>query len=105
MADRKPTDFTEITTPQLLSLGLNTEFYVQVDTGGPIPEGDYKGYFSQMIELLKALGVIVISLPGEYASDADAITAGGSVGDWYRLAPNNIYGFPSDGGIPKRIQS
>lgn len=105
MADKKPTDFTEITTPQLLLLGDTAEFYLQVPAGGAIPEGDYKGYASQYVELLKDLGVIMVQLSGEYISDAAAITAGGVVGDYYRLAPGNIYGIPSDGVLLKRIQS
>ncbi|MEL6968637.1 MAG: hypothetical protein AAFO02_00600 [Bacteroidota bacterium] len=105
MADKKPKDFTAVSTAQLLLLSGDTEFYFQVDAGEAIPADDYKGTFTQLLELLKDLGVIVAALPGEYVSDAAATTAGGSVGDYYRLAPGNIYGWPSDGGILKRIQS
>jgi hypothetical protein len=102
MADKKPIDFTQLTTGQV---SLELEFYTQVGPGGAIPEGDYKGLFSQLLEKFKDAGVIVISLPSTYVSDAAAITAGGAIGDYYRLSPANIYGFPSDGGIIKRIQS
>ena len=105
MADRKPTDFTEITDAQLLLLAGNAEFYLQVPSGGAIPEGDYKGYMSQLLTLLKSLGVIVV-IDGQYTSDTDARNVGnGSVGDYYRVAPGHELGIPSDGGILKRIQS
>ena len=101
MADKKPIDFTALTLGQV---SLDLEFYTQVGPGGPIPEGDYKGLFSQLLEVFKDSGVVVIELAGTYASDAAAISAGGAVGDHYYLSPANIYGFPSDGGIIKRIQ-
>lgn len=101
----KPTTFTELSDVLLQLLGADTEFYTQIEGHPTIPDGEYKFYGSQLLTLLKSLGVIVV-IDGEYTSDALAQSiGGGSVGDYYRVAPGHELGIPSDGGILKRIQS
>ena len=99
MADRKPRDFTSILASQLRT---DTQLYTQVP-GSPTPEGDYKFTLADVITFLRTQGFIRV-IAGTHISDAAAITAGGVVGDYYRLSPTNIYGTPvGDGGILKRI--
>lgn len=81
----------------------NTQGYTQ-SPGGALLDDQYSWEFQQILAYLKTKGVIVV-IDGQYTSDAAAITSGGTVGDYYRVAPGHVDGYPSDGGIIKRIMS
>jgi hypothetical protein len=101
MADKKPLDFTAASTGQITA---DTQWYTQV-LGGAAPNGDYRLTLNQLITFLRTQGFARI-LSGSYNSDADAITGGGAVGEYYNLLPTNIYGIPTgNGGLLKRIEA
>ena len=104
MADRKISELTLLTAGQI----TDTALFAVANPGAPTANGSYASQFDELVQAIltaiKSEGVIVV-ISGTHISDAAAITAGGSIGEYYRLATGNIYGFPSDGGILKRIQS
>jgi len=98
MADKRPIDFTPLTSGQVT---LDTQFYTQ-RPGGGLSDGNYRGMLSQILELFKSNGLVLIQ-GGPYVDDVEAAAAGVAVGEWYELAINNSYGIPvGNGGVPKK---
>lgn len=100
MANRKFSQFDELLDAQIT---LDTELTTSVP-GGALALGNYRFTLSQLIDFISSRGFIKV-IDGQYTSDAAAITSGGTVGDYYRVAPGHVDGYPSDGGIIKRIMS
>lgn len=105
MADKKISELTLLTAGQI----TDTALFAVANPGAPTADGSYRAQFDELVQAIltaiKAEGVPVV-ISGTYTSDALAKSSGGGVvGEYYRLAPGNIYGFPSDGGVLKRIQS
>lgn len=96
MADKRPKDFTPLTNSQIT---LDTQLYTQVP-GGAVSEDDYRFTVGQ---LLSQLNILTVASGGPYISDDAAGTGGVSIGQYYELAINNIYGIPiGNGGVIKK---
>lgn len=105
MADKKISELILLIAGQMTA----TAKIPVANPGAPTADGSYAIQFDELVQAiltaLKAEGVPVV-ISGTYTSDALAQSSGGGVvGEYYRLAPGNVYGFPSDGGVLKRIQS
>lgn len=96
--DKKASAFTPLSDAQIT---LDTELVTAVP-GGALGLGNYKFTVGQLIDFFGEQGSITV-IPGIYASDAAAITAGGVAGQYYLLSPANIYGIPY-GYVLKIIQ-
>ena len=100
MADKLPTSFTSLVAAQL---STDTQAYTQ-HPGGATAEGNYKYVLSDLVTFLKTQGFVKV-ISGVHIGDAEAIIAGGTIGDSYELAINNAYNIPvGNGGVLKIIK-